>query len=174
MDLRYSDGIAAARTMLALEGNAAALQTRLPDGWDLAPYAGNDLGGTALHGANLLVPFHEVYAVHTPEGAPAGIPLVSYIAFVSLAAIDRPANSGTSTGAPIPRIPPPYPANTAMADSLASSEPEPSPSGSAARPTSITDYNLTVRGERSDVFDRNERLVGIVIQRPYMCRVYQP
>jgi hypothetical protein len=60
--LTYSDGIAAARTMLALEGNAAALQRRLPGGWELAPYAGDDLRGTALRGANLLVPFHEVYA----------------------------------------------------------------------------------------------------------------
>ena len=36
-DLRYSDAIAAARTMIALEGNAAALQRRLPSGWELAP-----------------------------------------------------------------------------------------------------------------------------------------
>jgi hypothetical protein len=32
VDLRYSDEIAAARTMIALEGNAAALQRRLPGG----------------------------------------------------------------------------------------------------------------------------------------------
>jgi hypothetical protein len=31
-DLTYSDGIAAARTMLALEANAVALQRRLPSG----------------------------------------------------------------------------------------------------------------------------------------------
>src|SRR4029453_5285437 len=62
-DLRFSDGIAAARTMLALEGNAAALRRRLPGGWELAPYAGDDLRGTSMRGANLLVPFHEVYAV---------------------------------------------------------------------------------------------------------------
>jgi hypothetical protein len=61
--LHYSDGIAAARTMIALEGNAAALQRRLPSGWELAPYAGDDLRGTSLRGANMLVPFHEVYAV---------------------------------------------------------------------------------------------------------------
>src|SRR5262245_53179146 len=35
--LRYSDGIAAARTMIVLQGNAAALQRRLPSGWELAP-----------------------------------------------------------------------------------------------------------------------------------------
>ena len=60
LDLTYSDGIAAARTMIALEGNAAALQRRLPSGWELAPYAGDALRGTSLRGANLLVLFHEV------------------------------------------------------------------------------------------------------------------
>jgi hypothetical protein len=53
--LKYSDGIAAARTMIALEGNADALQHRLPSGWELAPYAGDDLRGTSLRGANMLV-----------------------------------------------------------------------------------------------------------------------
>jgi hypothetical protein len=43
--LHYSHGIAAARTMIALEGNASALQRRLPDGWKLAPYEGEDLPG---------------------------------------------------------------------------------------------------------------------------------
>jgi len=83
--LIYSDGIAAARTMIALEGNAAALQRRLPEGWDLAPYAGDDLRGTALKGANMLIPFHEVYAVKTRDGQHTGLPQVSYIAFVSQA-----------------------------------------------------------------------------------------
>jgi hypothetical protein len=85
VDLHYSDGIAAARTTLALHGNPAALQGRLPSGWELAPYAGDDLRGRALRGANLLIPFHEVYAVRTHEGQPAGLPQVSYIAFVSQA-----------------------------------------------------------------------------------------
>ncbi|HEY3037413.1 MAG TPA: hypothetical protein VGJ66_01690 [Pyrinomonadaceae bacterium] len=35
-DLIYSDRIAAARTMIALESNAIALLGRLPDGWELA------------------------------------------------------------------------------------------------------------------------------------------
>src|SRR5262249_4910381 len=83
MDLHYSDGIAATRTMLALEANAAALQRRLPGGWELAPYAGEDLRGTSLRGANLLIPFHEVYAVRADEGVPAGLAQLSYIAFVS-------------------------------------------------------------------------------------------
>jgi hypothetical protein len=39
VDLHYSDGIAAARTTLALAANPVALQRRLPDGWELAPTA---------------------------------------------------------------------------------------------------------------------------------------
>ena len=85
MDLHYSDGIAAARTTLALEANAAALQRRLPSGWELAPYEGEDLRGRALRGANLLVPFHEVYAVRAHQGQPAGLPQLSYVPFVSQA-----------------------------------------------------------------------------------------
>src|SRR4029453_16514592 len=83
--LKYSDGIAGARTMIALEGNASALQRRFPSGWVLAPYAGDDLRGASLRGANMLVPFHEVYAVKTQDGQRAGLPQVSYIAFVSQA-----------------------------------------------------------------------------------------
>jgi hypothetical protein len=40
-DLRYSDGIAAARTLIVLEANPTALQRRLPTGWELAPYSGD-------------------------------------------------------------------------------------------------------------------------------------
>jgi hypothetical protein len=40
-DLRYSDGIAAARTTIVLEANPTALQRRLPSGWELAPYSGD-------------------------------------------------------------------------------------------------------------------------------------
>jgi hypothetical protein len=85
VDLHYSDGIAAARTTIALHANPAALQGRLPSGWELAPYEGEDLRVRALRGANLLIPFHEVYAVRTHEGQPSGLPQVSYIAFVSQA-----------------------------------------------------------------------------------------
>jgi hypothetical protein len=86
VDLHYSDGIAAARTTLALHANPAALQRRLPSDWELAPYEGENLRGTYLRGANLLVPFHEVYAVRGPDGQPpAGLAQQSYIAFVSQA-----------------------------------------------------------------------------------------
>src|SRR5215475_7923943 len=85
MDLRYSDGIAAARTLIAVEANAAALQRRLPPGWELAPYAGDDLRGTSLRGANMLLPFHEVYAVRAQNSQPAGLSQVSYVALISQA-----------------------------------------------------------------------------------------
>jgi hypothetical protein len=83
--LSYSDGIAAARTMIALEANFDALQRRLPDGWDLAPYTGNDFRGKALRGANLLIPFHDVYALRTSNGEQHGLSQVSYVPFVSQA-----------------------------------------------------------------------------------------
>lgn len=85
MNLIYADGIAAALTTLALEGNAAALQHRLPSGWELTPFEGEDVRGRALRGANLLVVFHEVYAVRTHDGHAVGLPQVSYVAFASQA-----------------------------------------------------------------------------------------
>ena len=84
-NLKYSDGIAAARTMLAIEGNATALQRRLPSGWELMPYAGEDLRGTSLNGANMLVPFHEVYAVRSHDGKVVGQQQLSYVVFLSQA-----------------------------------------------------------------------------------------
>jgi hypothetical protein len=82
--LRYSDGIAASRTMIALKCNADALQSRLPEGWELAPYAGDDFRGKMLAGANLIVPFHEVYAVRD-EHRPEGLAQLSYVPFLSQA-----------------------------------------------------------------------------------------
>src|SRR5262245_53322649 len=83
--LKYSDGIAAARTLLALKANAAALQRRPPDGWELAPYAGDDLRGRYFADANLLLPFHEVFAVRSHTGTPDGMPQLSYLPFISQA-----------------------------------------------------------------------------------------
>ena len=86
MSFKYSDGIAAARTMIALEGNPNALQRRLPNGWELSPYSRDDLRGSVLRGANMVVPFHEVYAVRTQDEQPsAGLPQLSYVAFISQA-----------------------------------------------------------------------------------------
>ncbi len=241
-DLHYSDGIAAARTMIALEGNAAALQRRLPGGWELAPYAGDDLRGTALRGANMLVPFHEVYAVRTQEGQPlAGLPHLSYIAFVSQARNQATGALGhihwfTYTEDPT-GVPGRYSDGTladitrsqtftkqhcgqtqvresfsAVADSgqvhlsLAyrqggmvtwATAGEPNLALYAASdPTvvrwyqedqvldvvrsdplgvnSVSEISLDVQGELADVFDGSERVVAVVIQRPYMRRVYVP
>src|SRR5215510_8564889 len=83
--LKYSDGIAAARTLIAIKVNAAAIQRRLPDGWDLAPYAGDDLRGRSLTAANLLLPFHEVFAVRSHPGPPDGLSQLSYVPFFSQA-----------------------------------------------------------------------------------------
>lgn len=84
-DLKYSDGIAAARTLIAVRANAAALQRRLPSGWELAPYEGDDMRGKAFRGANLLVPFHEVFAVRTHDGTSHGMAQLSYVPFISQA-----------------------------------------------------------------------------------------
>jgi hypothetical protein len=36
----------------------------------------------------------------------------------------------------------------------------------------VSEIRFDVRGELEDVFDGNERLVAVVIQRPYMRQVY--
>jgi hypothetical protein len=240
-DLKYSDGIAAARTMIALEGEAAALQRRLPSGWELAPYAGDDLRGTSLRGASMLVPFHEVYAVRTHDGRLAGLPQVSYIAFVSPA---RHQATGalahfhwflyTEDPAGVPgkygdgklahvtrsqtftkerrgetRVRETF---SAVADSgevhltlayeqggtvIWASADKPNLPLYAAKDPSIvrwyqedqvinvvrsdplkvnrvSEISLNVKGELEDVFDGNERVIAVVIQRPYMRQVYVP
>jgi hypothetical protein len=241
MDLHYSDGIAAARTMIAVEGNAAALQGRLPTGWELVPYAGDDLRGTSLRGANMLIPFHEVYAVRSKEGQPAGLPQVSYIAFVSQARNHAtgelghvhwftytedpaavPGKYGDGTLATVTRVQTftkERPGETevretfsAVSDSgqvhlslayqqggqliWATSDKPNLPLYAAKDPTvvrwyqedqvmnvvrsdplnidRVSEITLDVQGELGDVFDGNERIVAVVIQRPYMRQVYVP
>jgi hypothetical protein len=240
-DLNYSGGIAAARTMIALEGNSAALQRRLPDGWELAPYSGDDLRGTSLKGANMLVPFHEVYAVRAKEGQTPGLHQVSYVAFVSQArnqATDElthvhwlaytedpagvPGKYGDAKLAHVTRsqsftkeqrgetqIRETF---SAVADSgevhlslayeqgdmvmWVSAERPNLPLRAAADPSvvrwyqedqvlnvvrsdpmkinRVSEISLTVKGELEDVFDGNERVIGVIIQRPYMRQVYVP
>lgn len=239
--LHYSDGIAAARTMIALEGNASALQRRLPAGWQLAPYAGDDLRGKSLKGANMLVPFHEVYAVQAREGSPAGLPQLSYIAFVSQARNQATGElahihwfSYTEDPAAVPgkyrdgklaaitrsqtfskerrgetRVRQTF---SAVADSgqvhlsldylqggmvIWATPDKPNLPLYAAKDTGIlrvyqedqvmnvvrsdplnvnavSEINLRVQGELADVFDGNEHVVAVVIQRPYMRRVFVP
>src|SRR5262249_59681303 len=71
--------------MIVLEANPSALQQRLPNGWELAPYSGDDMRGSSLRGANLLVPFHEVYAVRSHDDPVVGLSQLSYVPFVSQA-----------------------------------------------------------------------------------------
>jgi len=240
-DLQYSDGIAAARTMIALEGNTAALQSRLPGGWELTPYAGDDLRGTSLRAANMLVPFHEVYAVRAREGESTGLAQLSYIAFVSQArnqstGVLRHVHWFTYTEDPA-SVPGKYGDGTladitrsqtftkqqrgqtdvresfsAVADSgqvrlslayqqggmtIWSTATEPNLSLSAASDrcierwyqedqvmdvvrsdplgiNNVFEISLNVQGELADVFDGSERVVAVVIQRPYVRQVYVP
>jgi len=238
-EVRYSDGIAAARTMIAVEANAAALQQRLPRGWELAPYAGDDLRGRSLRGANVLVPIHEVYAVDSPDGPAAGLPQVSYVPFISQA---RNRSTGvlahvhwltyTEDPAAVPgryrdgklaqitrsqtftkqrrgetQVRERFSAVTDEGElhlSLAYQQggfviwvtaDKPNLALLAAQDPSIvrwyqedqvmnvvrsvpmnvdqvSELDLTIRGELADVFDGRERVVAVVIQRPYMRRVY--
>jgi hypothetical protein len=228
--------------MLALEANPAALQRRLPNGWELSPYAGEDLRGTSLRGANMLVPFHEVYAVRSHEGEHAGLPQVSYIAFVSQAreqATDELAHVHWFTYTEDPAGVPGKYDDGALAEitrsqtfskerrgethvredfsavaergevqlSLAyeqggdlliwASPDKPNlPLRSARDPRivrwyqedqvmnvvrsdplgvdRVSELSLDVKGELEDVFDGNERVVAVVIQRPYVRQVYVP
>jgi hypothetical protein len=241
MDLRYADGIAAARTMIAVEGNASALQRRLPGGWRLAPYEGDDLRGTSLRGANLLVPFHEIYATRTLHGEPAGLPQLSYVVFISqarnqttgeLAHIHWLAYTEDPTGVPgkygdgkLARITRSqtfskqqrghteiHETFSAVADSgqvhltlgyqqggtvkwitadmpnlLLRAAKDPAIErwyqedqvvnivrSDPLNINGVTEIELSAQGELTDVFDGTERVVGVVIQRPYLRHVYVP
>jgi hypothetical protein len=240
-DLTYSDGIAAARTMIALQGNPAALQRRLPSPWELAPYAGDDLRGTSLRGANMLVLFHEVYAIRTHDGRPTGLPQLSYIAFISqarnqamgvqahfhwflytedpsgvpgkykdgkLAHITRSQTFSKGRGGET-QVRESF---SAVADSgvvdlslayqqggmliWASADKPNLPLYAAQDPRivrwyqvdevmdvvrsdpmkvdRVSEISLKVTGELEDVFDGNERIVAVVVERPYMRQVYIP
>jgi hypothetical protein len=238
-DLSDAEEIAAARTVIALEGNATALQGRLPRGWVLAPYSGDDLRGTALSGANMLVPFHEVYAIrpHAPQSV--GLPQLSYVVFLAQArnlatralaqfhwfvyTEDRARVPGRYRDGKLAQITRSQtftkqrPGETqvretfsAVADSgqvhlsltyqqggplmWTTADTPNVPLYAAKDPTivrwyqqdqvinvvrsdalkvdHVTEITLTVKGELEDVFDGNERVVAVVIQRPYMTRSY--
>ena len=239
--LKYSDGIAAARTLIAVKANAAALQRRLPEGWELAPYTGDDLRGRSLKDANLLVPFHEVFAVRSQGGAPDGMSQLSYVPFISQARnrttgalghvhwllyTEDPAGiSGKYRDAKLARITRSQTFKketrgetnvretfSAVAESgevhlsleywqggvvMWVTADKPNLPLYAARDPSIvrvyqedqvinivrsgpmnvdavTEMNLHVKGELADVFDGTERVVAVVIQRPYVRHVYVP
>jgi hypothetical protein len=82
-DLRYSDGIAAACTMIVLEANPSRAAPAAFNRLAARPLLGDDLRGTSLRGANLLVPFHEMYAVRSQDNHLSGLQHVSYVPFVS-------------------------------------------------------------------------------------------
>jgi hypothetical protein len=241
VELHNSDGIAAARTMIALEANATALQSRLPGGWVLAPYAGDDLRGTSLRGANLLVPFHEVYGVRAGMDQTSALPQLSYIAFVSQAyeqstgtlahvhwfaytedPADVPGKYGDGKLAHIRRsqtFTKEQRGETEVRETFSAisgdgtvrlslsyrqggallwvTADEPNLRLQAAKQPGVvrwyqedqvldvvrsdplninhvTEISLEVEGELADVFDGNERVVGVVIQRPYMRQVFEP
>ena len=238
--LTYSDGIAAARTMIALAGNAAALRRRLPSGWALAPFAGTDLQGTMLTGANMLVPFHEVYAIRDPKRT-SGLPQASYVPFLSparsqptsrlayvhwltytedpdsvpgkyhdgkLARITR-SQTFIKEQRGVTRVNETF---SAVADSgeihlsltyqqggalmWVSADSPKLQLYSAQDPRierwykedqvidvvrsdpqgidRVSDISITAAGELADVFDGTERIVAVVIQRPYVRDVYVP
>ena len=241
-DLRYSDGIAAARTMIVLEADPSALQRRLPTGWEVAPYSGDDLRGSSLRGANVLVPFHEVYAVRSHDEQVVGLPQRSFGPFVSQArelATGQLAHMHWLTYTEDPAGVPGKYEDGALAQitrsqtfskerrgetnvretfsaaaehgeihlSLAyeqggdlvlwASPHEPNLPLRAARNPAIvrwyqedqvmnvvrsdplnvdrvTEISLEVKGELEDVFDGRERIVAVVIQRPYVRQVYVP
>jgi len=239
--LSYSDGIAAARTLIALEANATPLQRRLPDGWVLAPYAGDDLRGKAFKGANMLLPFHEVFASRSHAGPPTGLTQLSYLAFISQArnvstgafghfhwllyTEDPKGIPGKYRDAQLARITRSQtftkqsPGDTQVRETFSAisdageihlslayrqggmvawvTADKPNlPLYAARDPTIVRWYQedqvldivrsdpmkingvseiaLTAKGELADVFDGNERIVGVVIQRPYMRQVYVP
>jgi hypothetical protein len=240
-ELKYSDGIAAARTMIVLQGNAAALQRRLPSGWQLAPYAGDDLRGSSLREGNMLVPFHEVYAVRTHAGQHAGLPQGSYVPFISQArhtatealghvhwftyTEDPEAVPGKYRDGKLAQITRSQTFTKARRDETqvrevfsavaddgeihlaltyqqggmliwATADRPNLPLYAAADPSivrwyqedqvfnivrsdplkidRVSEIKLSVKGELGDVFDGSERIVAIVIQRPYMRHVYVP
>jgi hypothetical protein len=239
--MKYSDGIAAARTLIAVKANAAALQRRLPEGWELAPYTGDDLRGKSLTDANLLVPFHEVFAVRSQSGTPEGLPQLSYVPFISQARsletgalahfhwllyTEDPAGvPGKYRDAKLARITRSQMFTketrgdtdiretfSAVAESgevhlslayrqggvvMWVTADRPNLPLYAARDPSIvrvyqedqvinivrsgpmnvdtvTEITLRVKGELTDVFDGTERVVAVVIQRPYLRQVYVP
>jgi hypothetical protein len=241
-DLSYSDGIAAARTMIALEANASALQRRLPSGWEPFPYAGDDLRGTSLRGANMLVPFHEVYAARSHHGQVIGLPQLSYVVFVSQAREQTtgelahmhwftytedpagvPGKYGDAELAQITRsqsFSKERRGETHVRETFSAvaehgevhlslafeqggdlviwvSPDEPNlPLRAARNPrivrwyqedqvmnvvrsdplniNRVSEISLDVKGALEDVFDGSERIVAVVIQRPYVRQVYVP
>jgi hypothetical protein len=85
-DVRYSDGIAAWHTMIAVKADVTALQRRLPEGWDLAPHGGDDLPRQGDEGRQPARSFFPRGVRDRPTGRDLrSLSQVSYVAFVFLA-----------------------------------------------------------------------------------------
>jgi hypothetical protein len=227
--------------MIVLQANAAALQRRLPSGWELAPYSGDDLRGTSLRGANVLVPFHEVYAVRNQDGHQPSLPQTSYVPFISQARSTATGALGHIHWLTYTEDPEAVPGKyrdgklaqiartqtftkekrgetrvretfSAVAEGgevhlslayqqggmliWATADKPNLPLYAAADPSvvrwyqedqvlnvvrsdplkinRVSEITLTMKGELSDVFDGSERVVAVVIQRPYVRQVYVP
>jgi hypothetical protein len=225
--------------MIVLQGNAPGLQRRLPIGWELAPYSGDDLRGTSLRNANMLVPFHEVYAVRNHDGRQPALPQTSYVPFISQARNTATGALGHFHWLTYTEDPEDVPGNyrdgklaqitrsqtftkqkrgekqvretfSAVADGgevhlsltyqqggmlvWATADKPNLPLYSAADPSivrwyqedqvfnivrsdplkinRVSEITLNVKGELRDVFDGSERVVAVVIQRPYVRQVY--
>src|SRR5262245_15241294 len=201
--------------------------------------AGDDLRGTSLRGANMLLPFHEVYALRNQNGQPAGLSQVSYVAFISQARNQATGALGDFHWFLYTEDPAGVPGKyrdgklahitrsqtfteeqrgetqvresfSAVADdgeiklsltylqggmlAWSTAEKPNLPLYAAKDPgimrwyqedqvinivrsdplkiDAVSEISLKVRGELSDVFDGNERVVAVVIQRPYMRQVF--
>jgi hypothetical protein len=239
--LKYSDGIAAARTMIALSGSSAALQRRLRDGWDVAPFEGDDFRGTMLRGANVLVPFHDIYAMRNNDGREPSLMQTSYVPVIAIARHRETGALGYVHFVTYTEDPDGVPGkyrdgklarvtrtqtfekerrgethvretfHAVAADGEVHLALEYQQGGKVVWATAdkpnlvlhaandpaivrwyqedqvldvvrsdpiklnrVSRIELSVRGELSDVFDGSERVVAVVIQRPYMRQVYVP
>jgi hypothetical protein len=209
---------------------------------DIGNYAGDDLRGTFLRDANVLIPFHEVFAAQARDGVVAGLAQVSYVAFISQARRDDTGELGhvhwftyTEDPAAVPgkyrdalladisrsqtftkarrgetQVRETFSAvaeNGSVRMSLAydqggdwviwSTTNEPELALYAAKDPSVvrwyledqvlnvvrseavnvdrvSEITLDIHGELTDVFDGTEHVIAVVIQRPYMRRVYVP
>ena len=65
--MKYSDALAAYQIVIALKGNAEALQERALPGWQVSDNWGPGPRGMALTGANMLLVFHEALCESNPR-----------------------------------------------------------------------------------------------------------
>src|SRR5262245_30313660 len=147
--LKYSDGIAAARTLIALKASVTALQRRLPEGREQAR---NRFTGALGH-------FHWLSTKEDPAG------ILGKYRDAKLARI-----TGSQTFTKETR------GETRVRETFSAVAEEDQVINIVRRDpmdvNAFTEIALKVKGEAADVFDGTERVVEIVIQRRYMRQVY--